>query len=113
MKELAMSSRRSFCVLAVLCSLAVPAQAAETLRIYRLDGSRQCEEGTGRSLARDAQALRRLGIRIHSMAKRNHPTMLVIMMCGAQSARANTYVIAGRDWRRHGKRLKGFDNWPK
>jgi hypothetical protein len=47
------------------------------------------------------------------MAKRNHPTMLVIMMCGAQSVRANTYVIGVRDWRRHGKRLRGFDNWPK
>jgi hypothetical protein len=35
------------------------------------------------------------------------------MMCGAQSARANTYVIAVRDWRRYKKRLKGFDNWPK
>jgi hypothetical protein len=95
------------------CLAVLPAQAAEALRIYRMDGSRQCEEGSGRSLARDAQALRRLGIRIHSMAKRNHPTMLVIMMCGAQSARANTYVIAVRDWRRYKKRLKGFDNWPK
>lgn len=105
--------RLSLCAFAVVSSLAIPAQAAETLRIYRLDGSRQCEEGTGRSLARDALALRRLGIPIHSMAKRNHPTMLVIMMCGAQSARANTYVIAARDWRRHGKRLKGFDTWPR
>ena len=91
----------------------MPANAADTVRIYRLDGSRQCEEGTGRSLERDARPLRRLGIRIRAMAKRNHPTMIVIMMCGAQSARANTYVIPARDWRRHGKRLTGFDAWPK
>lgn len=91
----------------------LPANAAETLRIYRLDGSKQCEEGTGRSLARDAQPLRRLGIPIRAMKKLQHPTMITIMMCGAQSARANTYVIAVGDWRRHGKRLKGFEAWPR
>ena len=106
--------RLSLCGLVVLGLLAVfPAQAAEALRIYRLDGSRQCEEGTGRSLERDSRALRRLGIRIRAMKKLHHPTMIVIMMCGAQSARANTYVIAERDWHRHSKRLKGFARWPR
>jgi hypothetical protein len=47
------------------------------------------------------------------MRKLRHPTMIVIMMCGAQSARANTYVIAMRDWRRHSRRLKGFEVWPR
>ncbi len=99
----------------ILCSLAAaPAGAAETLRIYRLDGSKQCEEATtGRSLARDAQVLRRLGIAIRSMKKLQHPTMVNIMMCGATSTRANTYVIRASDWRRHGKRLKGFAPWPR
>lgn len=98
----------------ILCSLATaPAGAAETLRIYRLDGSKQCEEGTGRSLARDAQALRRLGIPIRSMKKLQHPTLVTIMMCGATSTRANTYVIRASDWRRHSKRLKGFALWPR
>lgn len=100
--------------LLIFCALtATPAVAAETLRIYRLDGSKQCEEGkTGRSLARDAQALRRLGIPIRSMKKLHHPTMVNIMMCGATSARANTYVIRLSDWRRHGQRLAGFKPWP-
>ena len=88
-------------------------QAAETLRIYRLDGSKQCEEGTGRSLVRDSRPLRQLGIRVRSMKKLHHPTMITIMMCGAQSTRANTYVIARRDWRRHGKHLRGFEAWPR
>jgi hypothetical protein len=98
----------------VLLALAVtPAGAADTLRIYRLDGSKQCEEArTGRSLARDAQTLRRLGIPIRSMKKLYHPTMVNIMMCGATSTRANTYVIRAGDWRRHGKRLTGFKRWP-
>lgn len=101
-------------LLLILCSLAAtPASAADTLRIYRLDGSKQCEEGTtGRSLARDAQALRRLGIAIRSMKKLHHPTMVNIMMCGATSTRANTYVTRVGDWRRHGKRLAGFKRWP-
>jgi len=100
--------------LLLFCGLAAPpAGAADTLRIYRLDGSKQCEEGTtGRSLARDAQALRRLGIAIRSMKKFHHPTMVNIMMCGATSMRANTYVIRASDWRRHGKRLAGFKRWP-
>lgn len=94
--------------------MAAPAGAADTLRIYRLDGSRQCEEGkTGRSLARDAQALRRLGIPIRSMKKIYHPTMVNIMMCGATSTRANTYVIRTSDWRRFGKRLGSFKRWPR
>lgn len=98
----------------VFLALAVtPAGAADTLRIYRLDGSKQCEEArTGRSLARDAQTLRRLGIPIRSMKKLHHPTMVNIMMCGATSTRANTYVIRASDWRRHGKRLSGFKRWP-
>ena len=101
--------------LLLLCGLAVaPASAADTLRIYRLDGSKQCEEGkTGRSLDRDAQALSRLGIAIRSMKKLYHPTMVNIMMCGTTSTRANTYVIRASDWRRHGKRLAGFKPWPR
>jgi hypothetical protein len=39
--------------------------------------------------------------------------MITIMMCGAQSVRANTYVIAVSDWRLQGKRLKGFEAWPR
>jgi hypothetical protein len=106
--------RLSLFALIVLSSLAAaPAQAADTVRIHRLDGSKQCEEGTGRSLSRDAQPLRRLGIRIRAMKKLQHPTMIVIMMCGAQSARANTYVISQNDWRRCGKRLKAFEAWPR
>lgn len=109
-----MGLRSSFSILAVGCLLAAaPAHAAETLRIYRLDGSKQCEEGTGRSLSRDAQPLRRLGIRIRAMKKLQHPTMIVIMMCGVTSARANTYVISQNDWRRYGKRLKAFETWPR
>lgn len=105
----------SFTTLLLLCGLAIsPAQAAETLRIYRLDGSKQCEEAkTGRSLARDAQVLRRLGISIRSMKKLHHPTMVTVMMCGVPSARANTYVIRTSDWRRYGKRLTGFKPWPR
>jgi len=100
--------------LIVVCSVAgPPAEAAETLRVYRLDGSRQCEEKTGRSLARDAQALRRLGIVIRSMKKLQHPGMITILMCGAPSARANTYVITAGDWRRYRKQLKSFQLWPK
>lgn len=108
-----MSKSNVFILACLLAFATVPAQAADTQRIYRLDGSKQCEEGTGRSLVADARPLRRLGIQISSMAKRNHPTMIVIMMCGAQSARANTFVIASRDWRHHGKRLKGFAAWPR
>lgn len=106
--------KTSLGVLVVLYSfVGAPADAADTLRIYRLDGSKQCEEGTGRSLARDAQVLRRLGIPIRSMKKLQHPTMVTVMMCGVPSARANTYVIRTSDWRRHGKRLKGFAPWPR
>lgn len=108
-----MGLKASLGALIVLCSVAgASAQAAETLRIYRLDGSRQCEEGTGRSLARDAQALRRLGIAIRSMRKLQHPSMITILMCGVPSARANTYVIRAGDWRRYRKQLKGFQLWP-
>ena len=92
---------------------ATSAEATDTLRIYRLDGSKQCEEGAGRSLARDAQALRQLGIPIRSMKKLDHPNMVTIMMCGAMSTRANTYVIGTSDWRRYAKRLDGFKRWPR
>lgn len=106
--------RLSFIVFALACSLAVlPAQAADTVRIYRFDGSKQCEEGTGRSLAADARVLRRLGIVIRAMRKAEVPGRAAIMMCGALSIRANTYVIGANDWRRHGKRLKGFARWPR
>lgn len=107
--------KASFGAFLLFCGLAAaPAGAVESLRIYRLDGSKQCEEAkTGRSLARDAQVLRRLGIAIRSMRKLHHPTMVNIMMCGATSTRANTYVIRTSDWRRHGKRLKSFKPWPR
>lgn len=106
--------RRSFAAIVFACGLmASNADAADNVRIYRLDGSKQCEEGTGRSLERDARPLRGLGIRIRAMKKLQHPTMIVIMMCGASSARANTYVISARDWRRHSRRLKGFEAWPR
>lgn len=110
-----MRIKTSLCTFLLLCCMgSIPAGAADTLRIYRLDGSKQCEEArTGRSLARDAQALRRLGIPIRSMKKLHHPTMVNIMMCGATSTRANTYVIRTSDWRGHGKRLSGFKRWPR
>ncbi|MGE0241821.1 MAG: hypothetical protein AB7F09_03065 [Parvibaculaceae bacterium] len=102
-----------YALAALLVLMAMPATAADTVRIYKLDGSRQCEEGTGRSLERDVRPLRRLGIPIRAMKKLHHPTMVNIMMCGAQSTRANTYVIGRRDWRRHRARLTGFAAWPR
>ncbi|MHC2432735.1 hypothetical protein [Bradyrhizobium sp. USDA 4451] len=75
-----------------------PAAAQEpSVRVYRLDGSLQCEMGKARTLAEDRQVLEQLGAKIISEGKRVVPTN-IIAVCGAPTGAANSYVILAADW---------------
>jgi hypothetical protein len=76
-----------------------PVHAEEMqLRVYRPDGSLQCDMGSARSLAEDQKDLESLGAKVISSEKKMLP-FRVGARCGAPTNKANTYVISESDWR--------------
>lgn len=59
---------------------------AADLRIYRPDGSLQCNEGKARTLDRDKAVLESLGAHIISQEKKQLP-FKIIQLCGAPTGR--------------------------
>ena len=106
--------RRAHTVITLLLLLALhpgAADAAQQVRIYQPDGSRQCGEGRELGLEEMARPLREAGIAIRSAEKRRLPIM-VGTACGMPTGIANTYVISAADWRRLEQRGGlGFKRW--
>ncbi|MGY4319454.1 hypothetical protein [Bradyrhizobium sp. JR3.5] len=70
---------------------------AADLRVYRPDGSLQCNEGEARTLDQDKAVLESLGAHVIGQEKKQLP-FKIIQMCGAPTGQANTYVISEADW---------------
>jgi hypothetical protein len=103
-----------FCVFAA-AGLAFGSVHAEDmqLRVYRPDGSVQCDTGSGRSLAEDQKDLESLGANVISSEKKTLP-FRVPARCGAMTNNANTYVISESDWRKIKRGFVGpskFGRW--
>ncbi|MEZ0056190.1 hypothetical protein ACVII1_004334 [Bradyrhizobium elkanii] len=82
---------------AILVLAAANGAAAADLRVYRPDGSLQCNLGQARTLDQDKAVLESLGAHVISQEKKSLP-FKIIQMCGAPTGQANTYVISEGDW---------------
>lgn len=76
---------------------AASSASAVDLRVYRPDGSLQCNEGDARTLGQDKAALEGLGAHVISQEKKQLP-LKISQMCGAPTGQVNTYVISEADW---------------
>lgn len=102
------------CCLAA-CSLAgkpVVQTAAETMpaiyaQVYRHDGSRQCEGGTGIPAAEMQRELQ--GIRVYAAEHLPYSGLAVPAACGYPSGAVNRYTIDARDIK--AAQQKGFLLW--
>ncbi|MCC8960330.1 hypothetical protein H8B02_45105 [Bradyrhizobium sp. Pear77] len=84
---------------AILVLAAATSAAAADLRVYRPDGSLQCNQGQARTLDQDKAVLESLGAHVVGQEKRQLP-FKIIQMCGAPTGQANTYVISEADWQK-------------
>ncbi len=82
---------------ALLVLAAASSAVAADLRVYRPDGSLQCNEGEARTLEQDKAALEALGARVVSQEKRQLP-FKISQVCGAPTGQVNTYMISEADW---------------
>ncbi|MBD3608917.1 MAG: hypothetical protein HUJ30_00015 [Gammaproteobacteria bacterium] len=85
--------RFAYCILLFLLSACSP---TEYVKIYKYDGSRQCEPNTSIPLELMAQELTRVGINVHCSQK-STDGMMRIMMCGAATGSINIYQISETD----------------
>lgn len=90
-----------------------PDEKPAAVKVYRLDGTRQCTPGTGRTAEEDAKALTDSGVsRILSEEKRRAPGV-VIALCGAPTGMANVIAIPKDDWTRLEKQIEAAPLWFK
>lgn len=75
-----------------------PANAEQTVRVYKTDGSVQCEDRAPVSLADMQKELEGLGAEVIAAEKRALP-VAIIQVCGAATGRVNSYVIPLADWK--------------
>src|SRR5205809_50859 len=82
-----------------------PVFSADTVKVFRYDGSLQCEMGRPVSLEEMAKELRTANIAVQAKAKKadgiQHP-----QMCGASTGTMNVYRINTSDWEK--ARVLGF-----
>ncbi|MFQ5642596.1 MAG: hypothetical protein ACE5FQ_02740 [Thiogranum sp.] len=87
--------------------------ADETISVYQLDGSINCEETEVTTPARAAETLQQGGVKVISSSSRSVPFALP-GVCGTPTGRANVLVVDAGDWekiaRKHLDRL-GFGVW--
>ena len=67
---------------------------AETLFIYKYDGSLQCKMGQPVALKEMAKELK--GLKVYSQEKR-HDGLMHVQVCGSITGRANVYEIEKKD----------------
>src|SRR3989304_5943814 len=86
------------CILSIGCLLmacAAPPQVsadAPAVEIYKPDGSRQCEPGSGVSLSDMEKTLTDAGIPVSS-SRRDHDCFFRLAVCGAGTSNINIYEI--------------------
>jgi len=83
-----------------LSVVAVAASSPTGVKVYRLDGSRQCSSEPGRTPDQDAADLRstEVGVsKILSTEKRRAPGV-VVTLCGAPTGRVNVVGIPQSEW---------------
>lgn len=76
------------------------------VRVYKPDGSLQCE--MGKKISLDAMEKQLKGITVYSKSNRNDGLMR-IQVCGAPTGNANVYEISQNDLEKALK--KGFKEW--
>jgi len=74
--------------------------------VYKYDGSKQCEEATGKDLNDMSKELG--SIKIYSSEKKNDG-QIRIQVCGALTGMTNTYLIAQEDLEK--AETFGFKKW--
>lgn len=74
------------------------------VRIYKSDGSRQCEGG---GISPEAMKKELQGIRVYAAEKQTLHGMMFPAVCGGQTGSINVYTIAEQDLSEAGKR--GFN----
>ncbi|MDO4248585.1 MAG: hypothetical protein Q4C79_06440 [Neisseria sp.] len=76
------------------CTLAGQREDAR-IRVYKPDGSRQCEEGSGIGAQAMKQELH--GIRVYAAEKQMLYGVMFPTVCGGQTGNINVYTIAAKD----------------
>lgn len=87
---LAFSVTLSGCVAENLAAV----ENAEPIKVFKYEGSKQCEPGSGVSLETMQQALAKAGVNV-ICAHRGHDGRMRIQMCGADTGKMNLFVIPG------------------
>ena len=83
-----------------------PENYMKKIKIYKQDGSVQCEDGTGASLEKMSSEL--VGITVHKKEKK-HDGLLRAQMCGNPTGQCNVYEINETDLAKAEK--LGFKIW--
>ena len=83
-----------------------PSLAPSSVKVFKYDGSKQCEMKSGRSLDTMEKDLK--GIQVLSRERKNDGKMR-IQMCGADTGWANVYEVPVSDKEKAIKR--GFQEW--
>lgn len=83
-----------------------PADPAAKIRVYKYDGSLQCQPGKGVSVDKMAEELK--GIAVFSKQKKADGLMH-IQVCGSGTGKANVYEILEKDFAKAEK--LGFKRW--
>lgn len=76
------------------------------IKVYKLDGSKQCEQGTGVAVTEMAKEL--VGIKIYKSEKK-HDGLLRIQVCGQPTGECNIFEISETDFSKAEK--LGFKKW--
>lgn len=81
-------------------------KSTQKVFIYKYDGSKQCEQGTGAEL--DSMASELTGIKVFSMSKKSDGQIRV-QVCGALTGVANVYEVSLKDLPK--AEALGFKKW--